>query len=575
MKYTTYIYNTFTYTLGALVLAVLSASLFGVHTARAADNAAPRFIEPLGSATVAEGSLFARNVAALVSDPDGDTLAFSLVSGAPAGATLGAKNGLLTWTPSEVQGPGTYTLTIAVFDGQHAAVDDLSVAVTEVNTAPSTHYAVYTTRYETPVLTTMYASDPDLPTQKLSFSIVHAPEHGTLSTVAGDKVIYSPEAGFSGVDSFKYTVSDGEATSAPDVVAILVRVRGEGVTASVTPKDIQEEATGASTAQPSAAPAQTETAKGALTIRDAHTEDVDAAAGTAHVVWQTNVPSQSMVVCGLPSNAPYTFEVTAPNFGYQWSTALMRARVTEHRVPLASLAAGSHYCRVASRENDSAPWTVSNEFIFVVGAEGGTASTGAGATSLLNTTESTTAGGEVTAGEETSLATGTGEGTEASGHTATGLFSLGHLFSWGTCAPEWDVWVLVALALLFATTWPREALVAKTADAKSLTRFYWLSAIGTVTFLIVFVQGQSAWVVPIGLGTMVLIAGTVANILYRETVAPRDCLRLVTLAILTALLLAAILAILFGWTCAIVPLVLLVVIIAVRYLLARKKDTNQ
>ena len=133
----------------------------------------------------------------------------------------------------------------------------------------------------------------------------------------------------------------------------------------------------------------------------------------------------------------------------------------------------------------------------------------------------------------------------------------------------------MALALLFATTWPTELLGAKAADAKTLTRFYWLSAVGTIVFLIVLVQGQSAWVVPIGLGTIVLIAGTVANILNRETVAPRDCLRRITVTILVALLLAAILAILFGWVCSIVPLVLLVLIVAVRYFFERKEEVKK
>ena len=45
---------------------------------------------------------------AVASDPDsGQTLAFSLDAGAPAGAAINSASGIFNWTPSEAQGPGT------------------------------------------------------------------------------------------------------------------------------------------------------------------------------------------------------------------------------------------------------------------------------------------------------------------------------------------------------------------------------------------------------------------------------------------------------------------------------------
>ena len=45
-------------------------------------------------------------------------------------------NGVISWTPSEVQGPGVYTLTTVVSDGSLSATNSFSVTVNEVNVAP-------------------------------------------------------------------------------------------------------------------------------------------------------------------------------------------------------------------------------------------------------------------------------------------------------------------------------------------------------------------------------------------------------------------------------------------------------
>ena len=54
----------------------------------------------------------------------------------PAGATINS-NGVITWTPSEAQGPSTNTLTSVVSDGSLSATNSFVVIVTEVNAAPS------------------------------------------------------------------------------------------------------------------------------------------------------------------------------------------------------------------------------------------------------------------------------------------------------------------------------------------------------------------------------------------------------------------------------------------------------
>ena len=46
-------------------------------------------------------------------------------------------NGVITWTPTESQGPGTNVFTTVVTDGSLSATNSFQVIVNEVNTAPS------------------------------------------------------------------------------------------------------------------------------------------------------------------------------------------------------------------------------------------------------------------------------------------------------------------------------------------------------------------------------------------------------------------------------------------------------
>src|SRR5439155_816059 len=71
-------------------------------------------------------------------DVPGQTLSFSLV-GAPSGAGIDAATGVFTWTPSEAQGPGSFSFTVRVTDdGSPSLYDEkfITVTVNEVNLAP-------------------------------------------------------------------------------------------------------------------------------------------------------------------------------------------------------------------------------------------------------------------------------------------------------------------------------------------------------------------------------------------------------------------------------------------------------
>ena len=71
--------------------------------------------------------------------------------------------------------------------------------------------------------TGVLANDYDADADALTAVLVTGPSHGTLSLSADGSVRYTPNAGFSGVDSFTYKANDGRADSNVATVSIIVR----------------------------------------------------------------------------------------------------------------------------------------------------------------------------------------------------------------------------------------------------------------------------------------------------------------------------------------------------------------
>lgn len=72
-------------------------------------------------------------------DVDASRLSFSLLSDAPAGTSIDPETGAFSWTPSEAQGPGNYTISVRVTDNGTPALSSTNsfvVEVTEPNNPP-------------------------------------------------------------------------------------------------------------------------------------------------------------------------------------------------------------------------------------------------------------------------------------------------------------------------------------------------------------------------------------------------------------------------------------------------------
>ncbi|MBN1814856.1 MAG: cadherin-like domain-containing protein [Anaerolineae bacterium] len=163
-------------------------------------------------------------------DPDpGDTLTFAIEPGAPAGAAIDPATGEFAWTPDEAQGPGVYTVTVVVTDSGVPPLGDsvpFTVTVHEVNLPPAAEGDAYTVDHGTPLTVTapgVLANDldPDLPAQVLTVTLQAGPFYGDLVLAPDGGFVYTPVLSVHGVDTFTYTLSDGEL-SAGGVVTLTV-----------------------------------------------------------------------------------------------------------------------------------------------------------------------------------------------------------------------------------------------------------------------------------------------------------------------------------------------------------------
>jgi CSLREA domain-containing protein len=124
------------------------------------------------------------------SDPDlpVNTLSYRL-SGAPTGASINPGTGQFTWTPSEVQGPGVYAITVIVSDNGSPRRSDsatFTVTVSEVNRAPALADPADQTSVEGDTIDlAVIAADPDRPHNTLRYSATGLPPGLGIDPVTG------------------------------------------------------------------------------------------------------------------------------------------------------------------------------------------------------------------------------------------------------------------------------------------------------------------------------------------------------------------------------------------------------
>jgi hypothetical protein len=167
-----------------------------------------------------EGAPVTISVLANDTDPDGDLLAIESNSPPLHGATIRA-GAVIIYTPAQDYfGGDAFTYTIADGHGGTAAAT-VTVTVVAVNDLPIAQDDSATTPEDVPVIIAVLSNDLDPDGDELTVQAVAQPVHGVVSNGNGE-LLYTPDAGFSGTDTFSYTVSDGRGGADTAQVSVTV-----------------------------------------------------------------------------------------------------------------------------------------------------------------------------------------------------------------------------------------------------------------------------------------------------------------------------------------------------------------
>ncbi|MCK5859986.1 MAG: tandem-95 repeat protein [Abyssibacter sp.] len=162
-------------------------------------------------------------------DADGDTLSVDSIGTPSAGGTavLGSGGGIEYTPPAEFVGVDSFSYQIS--DGNGGS-DSATVTVnitSPSNTPPVANDDTATTDENTAVTgIPVLSNDSDAESDPLTVIAVGTPVNGGTATVSGQgtTVDYTPATGFSGTDSFAYTISDGQAQASATVTVTVNNV---------------------------------------------------------------------------------------------------------------------------------------------------------------------------------------------------------------------------------------------------------------------------------------------------------------------------------------------------------------
>ncbi len=156
-------------------------------------------------------------------DGDNDIINWSIKTQATHGTATATATGTskaIAYTPNANYN-GADSFVVEVTDGN--GVDDITVnvTITPVNDAPTAVNDTASTYENTSVTIAVLTNDTDTENDTLSLGAIQAPSHGNIQP-SGNSIVYTPNVGYVGSDSFDYSVTDGNGGTATASVHVTV-----------------------------------------------------------------------------------------------------------------------------------------------------------------------------------------------------------------------------------------------------------------------------------------------------------------------------------------------------------------
>lgn len=164
-----------------------------------------------------------------------------------------SSDGTLTFTPAP-NAHGTAVVTVAAHDNggvgfsgvDTSATQTFVISIEAVNDAPSAvndNYTMFAGETLQAVVPGVLANDSDVDGDSLTATLTTSPAHGTLVLNSDGSFDYIPTPGYSGADSFSYSVNDGAGGTSEATVAIDIQPRNSAPVASDDAYSILEDGT--------------------------------------------------------------------------------------------------------------------------------------------------------------------------------------------------------------------------------------------------------------------------------------------------------------------------------------------
>jgi CshA-type fibril repeat protein len=172
-------------------------------------------------------------------DPDaGDTVTFSVSKAANGGkiSNFDNKDGTLTYTPpAGFSGQDAFNYQATDSHGAASNTATVTVTISKVNSAPTATDDTASTNADTPVVISVLNNDSD-PDDNNSLTIDSIPTQPSSGTATINKnngtITYTPNSGFTGTDTFEYSITDDNGGSDTAKVTVTVNAVNHSPVAS-------------------------------------------------------------------------------------------------------------------------------------------------------------------------------------------------------------------------------------------------------------------------------------------------------------------------------------------------------